>query len=104
MKIEGVNVDKQSRCKHWHGANDILAIKFKCCNRWFSCIECHNELTDHDVIKWENAQFSDKAIYCGHCGHIFSIKEYLDSSNFCPKCNAKFNPRCKNHHHLYFKI
>lgn len=109
IKIEGTTVfgksiDKQTRCIHWHSALDVIAIKFKCCDKYYPCFSCHEEEADHKHEVWAKDEFDQKAILCGVCGHEMSIQEYMDSNNLCPKCEASFNPGCSNHYHLYFDL
>ncbi len=67
-----------------------------------------------------------KVVVCGACGHLMTVSEYqhagrkqpahgdattVESSSdeadscdpVCPACGSSFNPRCKNHYHLYFE-
>ncbi len=102
-EINGVSVDAQTRCAHYKTELDVIAIKFKCCQRWFPCIECHHECADHSVERWAAAEGSERAILCGACGHQQTMAEYLDGNSICPVCNANFNPACSKHYHLYFE-
>lgn len=98
----GVDVDAETRCRHYHGETDIIAIKFKCCGRWFPCFECHAAATDHEPQVWPIEKRGESAILCGVCGQQLSINEYFACNSTCPKCESKFNPGCANHYHLYF--
>ncbi len=102
VTIEGVEVDPQTRCEHYHGDSDIIAILFKCCDRWFPCYFCHQELTNHTVEVWQASEFESSAIICGACTVQLSIADYLACSDSCPNCGAAFNPGCRHHRHLYF--
>jgi uncharacterized CHY-type Zn-finger protein len=104
FRIFGKPVDAQTRCVHWHSELDIIAIKFKCCNKYFPCYSCHEETTDHPAQVWPANEFNQKAILCGVCGHELTISEYMSCNNTCPKCTSAFNPGCKNHYHLYFEM
>lgn len=109
IEIEGITVfgksiDNQTRCVHWHSALDVIAIKFKCCDKYYPCFSCHEEEADHKHEVWPKDAFDQKAILCGVCGHELTIQEYMDSNNTCPKCEANFNPGCSNHYHLYFDV
>lgn len=101
--IYGRTVDWESRCIHYHTKEDIIAIKFACCNRYYPCYKCHAECEDHPVIRWENDAFSEKAIVCGVCRTEHTIHEYLKAGN-CKTCGSQFNEGCRYHHHLYFAI
>ncbi|HSP12851.1 MAG TPA: CHY zinc finger protein [Salegentibacter sp.] len=101
--VYGKSIDKQTRCVHWHSYLDVIAIKFKCCDKYYPCFSCHEEEADHAYQVWPKTAFSEKAILCGVCGHELSIEEYMASDNTCPNCSAGFNPGCSNHYHLYFE-
>lgn len=107
-QIRGINVfgkpvDNQTRCVHWHSELDIIAIKFKCCDKYYPCFSCHEEVADHDHQIWLIAELNQKAILCGVCGKELSIKDYMSSNNTCPHCSSGFNPGCSKHYHLYFE-
>lgn len=103
VNVFGKSVDKQTRCVHWHSQLDIIAIKFKCCDKYYPCFSCHEEEADHQHEVWPQSEFDEKAILCGACGKELSIKDYMASDNTCPHCAASFNPGCSNHYHLYFE-
>ncbi|PZR75945.1 MAG: hypothetical protein DLM73_03980 [Chthoniobacterales bacterium] len=100
--VLGLNVDEQTRCAHYHGEDDVIAIKFRCCGDWFPCHECHAELAGHAAVPWPKEEFDAAAILCGGCGHQLSIREYLDCNSVCLHCRRRFNPGCANHYPLYF--
>lgn len=107
-QIRGINVfgkpvDNQTRCVHWHSELDIIAIKFKCCDKYYPCFSCHEEEADHKHQVWPKAEFDQKAILCGVCGNELSIKDYMASNKTCPHCKSGFNPGCSKHYHLYFE-
>ena len=104
LNFEGVGLDAETRCAHWHGPTDVLAIRFPCCDRWFACFECHAALADHPPKRWAKTSFGAAALACGVCRETFSVKSYLARSEACPACGAAFNPGCALHHHLYFEI
>ena len=101
-EVNGVDIDAQTRCAHYHTDLDIIAIKFKCCERWFPCFECHKECADHAARTWPSDQAGTRAVLCGACGHKETIDEYIGGDSTCPGCGAKFNPGCAKHFHLYF--
>jgi len=103
INVYGKTVDNQTRCQHWHSELDVIAIKFKCCDKYFPCFSCHEEEADHDSQVWPKAEFTTKAILCGVCGYELSIEEYQASGNSCPNCTTAFNPGCSKHYHLYFE-
>lgn len=104
MKIFGKTFDEQTRCEHYHGPTDIIAIKFKCCLQYYPCHTCHQESTTHEPKVWTQQDFDKKAILCGVCKTELTIKEYLHSNNTCPHCKSSFNPNCATHYGLYFEL
>ena len=103
-QVHGRGVDEQTRCAHWHGPSDVIAIRFRCCGRYYACFECHSELESHDAQRWPAAGFSEAAVLCGVCRTELTISAYLDGGYACPSCGAAFNPGCSKHHHLYFEV
>ncbi len=103
-KVYGVEVDAETRCAHWHSELDVIAIKFKCCGRWFPCFECHAAVADHEPQTWPTDERGEKAILCGKCGYQLGIAEYFECGSVCPKCDAEFNPGCAKHYGLYFEV
>ncbi|MET3684127.1 putative CHY-type Zn-finger protein [Alkalibacillus flavidus] len=98
------SIDEETRCKHYHSEVDRIAIKFKCCNTYFPCYECHQDHTNHSVERWGEDEHNQKAILCGACHREITIKTYLNNPTACPHCEARFNRHCQNHHHLYFDL
>lgn len=102
-EVYGINIDEKTRCGHWHGETDIIAIKFKCCGKWFPCFECHSSEAGHAAQVWPEKEFDEEAVLCGHCGARLSVTEYMACGARCPACRVSFNPRCSYHYHLYFE-
>ncbi|WP_323704830.1 CHY zinc finger protein [Mammaliicoccus sp. Dog046] len=103
VKVYGLTVDNETRCEHYQTPLDIIAIKFKCCNKFYPCYKCHDACENHEAKRWNQDEFNEQAILCGVCNQTMSINEYM-MTEVCPHCDARFNDRCKYHHHLYFKI
>ncbi|PWU70358.1 CHY zinc finger protein [Gracilibacillus dipsosauri] len=101
-KIYGLTVDNQTRCKHYHNVKDIIAIKFKCCHKFYPCYKCHQECENHSIELWSAKEREEKAIICGVCGVELTINQYINT-NHCLHCKSRFNERCENHYHLYFE-
>ncbi|HLR08701.1 MAG TPA: CHY zinc finger protein [Bacillota bacterium] len=97
-------VDRETRCKHYNGSNDRVAIKFYCCKMFFPCYQCHAEYGCGKKMVWPTRLFDEPAILCGSCGTTLSIRSYLTCQNACPTCGASFNPGCAMHRHLYFAV
>ncbi|MEC0372269.1 CHY zinc finger protein [Paenibacillus chibensis] len=102
MRIYGAVVDNATRCVHYHTEKDIIAIKFKCCGRYYPCYKCHEEHADHSIERWPREQFDHSAILCGSCHNELTIIEYMHTIN-CPHCQASFNERCALHYSIYFE-
>jgi uncharacterized CHY-type Zn-finger protein len=101
-EVRGINLDAQTRCQHYHGLADIIAIKMKCCGIYYGCKDCHEALADHEIQVWPESQWGEKAVLCGSCGAELTIRQYMLCGYRCPECKAQFNPRCRNHYHYYF--
>ena len=102
MNIYGAVVDKETRCVHYHTEKDIIAIKFKCCDRYYPCYKCHEEHADHSIERWPQEQFDELAILCGSCHTELTIHEYMHTAS-CPHCQSIFNERCATHYPIYFE-
>ncbi|KAJ1405839.1 hypothetical protein B484DRAFT_213375 [Ochromonadaceae sp. CCMP2298] len=76
----------------------------RCCDKYFSCIHCHNMSEGHESLPWPVDKFDTLAILCGACESQLSISSYLRCDNKCPICQSGFNPGCKNHYHYYFEL
>jgi len=104
IPVRGVEVDSSTRCAHYRSTLDIVAIKFRCCQTYYACFDCHQAEAAHPVQRWPHPEFARKAILCGACGTELTIYQYLDSDAVCPACGALFNPRCELHYNLYFEM
>lgn len=49
-KVYGSLIDTETRCRHYFTEEDIIAIKFKCCNKYYPCYKCHNEFEKHAIL------------------------------------------------------
>jgi uncharacterized CHY-type Zn-finger protein len=102
--VRGVKLDGKTRCAHFHGPTDIIAIKMKCCGEFYACKDCHDALAGHAIEVWPRNEWEQKGILCGGCGAKLGIAEYMQCESRCPVCGAGFNPGCRNHYHFYFAI
>ena len=102
-QVYGKVVDDETRCEHYHSPLDIIAIKFKCCDKYYPCSQCHEETADHPAQTWNKDEWNTKAILCGVCKSELTINEYMNSNDQCPNCRSAFNPNCSKHYHLYFQ-
>lgn len=101
-QIFGHVIDNQTRCKHYFGEKDIIAIKFKCCNKYYPCYKCHQENETHEIEVWKKENYNEFCILCGVCKNEHSLNQYLNT-NYCLYCKSDFNERCEMHYHLYFE-
>ncbi|MFD2611789.1 CHY zinc finger protein [Paenibacillus gansuensis] len=102
MKVHGA-IDGRTRCKHYHSERDIIAIKMKCCETYYSCYYCHQEEAGHVAAVWPAEQWNTPAVLCGNCRSKLTVRQYMDCDYSCPSCGAAFNPGCKLHNHYYFE-
>lgn len=100
--VHGAVVDDMTRCAHYRGPTDIIAIRFACCGEYYPCHLCHEESAGHPAQQWATDQHDREAILCGACGHELTIAEYVVVTA-CPRCAALFNERCALHHEYYFR-
>ena len=100
--VLGRTVDDQTRCAHYHGPTDVIAIKFACCGAYYPCFECRREAADHPARQWPADRRDQKAILCGVCGTELPIATY-QAVTACPACDARFNERCRLHWPRYFQ-
>lgn len=102
MKVYGSILDDETRCMHYSGPTDVIAIKFRCCGRYYPCHLCHEESAGHPATQWPVTEHEARAVLCGVCGDELTIARYLEVSG-CPGCGAQFNPGCALHKHFYFE-
>ena len=101
--VLGPVVDDMTRCVHYRGETDIIAIRFACCGAYYPCHLCHAEAADHPATQWPIDQRETTAILCGACGHELTIAEYF-TVTACPRCSALFNEGCVLHREYYFEV
>ncbi len=56
---------------------EVSAIKFKCCNKYYPCYKCHNRVEKHAIKRWSEPSFNQKAILCGVSKHELTMNEYM---------------------------
>lgn len=100
--VHGVAVDAVTGCAHYRSAVDVVAIRFFCCRKWYSCLHCHRQHADHMIRPWPATAASERAILCGRCGTQIAIACYR-ATDRCPQCSAAFNTACRVHHAVYFE-
>ena len=72
-------------CKHILNAQ--VSIRAQCCKKWFDCIECHQSVSDHDLLKTNEMIFA-----CKKCKKVFrkDLTDFDESDEFCPNCDNHF--------------
>lgn len=70
-KIYGATIDNETRCTHYHTPLDIIAIKFKCCDKYYPCYKCHNEYMLIEACPNCDAHFNNRCKY--HYSTYFEI-------------------------------
>lgn len=110
-KVHGIDVTPTTQCAHWHSERDVIAIKHKCCGRYYACISCHDALAAHPAEVWPRERVHPEpdppaplVVLCGRCRREMTADEYLGCGNACPGCGAGFNPGCARHYDLYFEM
>ena len=68
IEVKGKLIDEHTRCIHYQSSLDIIAIRFKCCNQYYPCYQCHEEEAGHTAAVWKKEEWDTKAILCGHEG------------------------------------
>lgn len=101
MRVYGATLDEETRCVHFSGEHDIVAILVPCCSRYYPCFRCHDEDADHRLERWPRSTWNEPAILCGACSATLTIATYLEA-NHCPDCAAGFSPDLAMHAPHYF--
>lgn len=102
VPLRGVQVDRETRCAHYDGTQDVIALRFPCCDVYYPCFKCHRETTSHEAVRWPPDRRHERAILCGRCCKSLQITQYLQSPDECRNCETGFNPDCAAHHDRYF--
>lgn len=100
--VRGVDVGPETRCAHYDGERDVIALRFGCCETFSPCHACHEAVADHPAEPWPSERFDEPAVICGACGTTLSAATYLAADHSCPACDAAFNPGCRAHYDSYF--
>lgn len=101
--VRGLDVDGETRCRHYDGPRDVVAIRFRCCDRYYPCFRCHRAVTDHEPAVWPAGSFDRRGVLCGACETELRIDDYLGATA-CPECGVEFNPGCSDHYDRYFAV
>ncbi|WP_412069477.1 CHY zinc finger protein [Rubrivirga sp. IMCC43871] len=101
VSLRGVDVDAETRCAHYDGPTDVIALRFGCCDTFAPCHRCHDETADHPAEVWPRDRFDEPSVLCGACRTTMTWPTYLASGHTCPACGAAFNPGCAAHARHY---
>ena len=101
-QAQGLLVDDESRCIHYHGEKDIVSLQCYECKKYYACYQCHNAMETHIFSPYPLTLAEDRPILCGVCKRIMTFQEY-QKQIACPYCKSPFNPGCKQHYSYYFK-
>ena len=109
-------------CKHL--INSQVYVQAPCCNRWFECTECHDEMcTDHLMgyepkVKFackvckkcftrDFALFSEKDKYCSHCDTKWCMPAITPESKLegetCASMDAMFT-KCLSSNSQFYEL
>ena len=102
VQAQGLLVDDESRCVHYHSEKDIVALQCYECKKYYACYQCHDTLESHVFSPYPLILKEARPILCGSCKTLLSYEEYTEKGT-CPFCNAQFNPACQKHHSIYFR-
>ena len=47
IQVQGLLVDNESRCVHYHGEKDIISLQCYECKKYYACYQCHNAIETH---------------------------------------------------------
>ena len=103
VPLRGTAVDAETRCAHWHGPRDVVAMRSALDGAYYPCAQCHREATGRAFGPWPLARRGEPAVLCGVCRATMTPEAYLASGDACPRCGAAFNPGCRAHQGLYFE-
>ena len=101
VPLRGLDVDAETRCGHYHGPADVVALRFACCDTFAPCHRCHDATADHPAEVWPCARFDEPSVLCGVCRATMTWPAYRAADHACPVCGAAFNPGCAAHAHYY---
>jgi len=100
--VRGVDVGPETRCAHYDGDRDVVAIRAAYCDVYYPCHSCHAVVATHEHAVVPREAFDDPAVLCGVCGTTLTVAEYAACGHTCPACGHAFNPGCTRHWDRYF--
>ncbi|PVU97005.1 hypothetical protein BB561_000832 [Smittium simulii] len=85
------NYDPNNAAKHfpeaWLYFFVSVSIRAPCCKKWYDCPACHEEASDHPLLK-----LGEVVMACKKCKKVFRItpEDLEDSDEYCPHCDNHF--------------
>src|SRR5262249_40113668 len=61
--VRGARVNQRTQCAHYRSDSDLVAIRFKCCETFYACIQCHEEMAGHVPLRWKKDERETHAIF-----------------------------------------
>lgn len=104
-RVYGDIVDDKTRCLHYHLELDVIAIKFRCCGKYYPCYKCHAGHSSHEIDRWPEAELAtERVVLCGECKSELTFAEYALGDSQCVRCGVRQNPGCRLHYGIYFDL
>ncbi len=102
VSLRGIAVDPDTRCAHYDGPQDVIAIRFVCCDVYYPCFKCHRAAANHASDRWPREHRHEPVVLCGDCDETMTAAAYRSADHTCPHCQTGFNPGCAAHWDRYF--
>ncbi|KAF8940322.1 hypothetical protein BGZ58_006969 [Dissophora ornata] len=82
-------------CQHYQRGCKLQA---NCCNRWFNCRFCHDDVCDHTIVRFWDDDPNKNIYHCEECG-ICRVGQGPGKDFFhCKKCNVCIHIGIKDSH------
>jgi RING finger/CHY zinc finger protein 1 len=83
--------NKFNRCEHSEYTNNKVMFKLNCCDKYWSCIICHNDYATKMINPFSICpkQNSIEYLKCNECSN--EQKFTADTGHSCQQCNIKFS-------------
>ena len=94
--VHGINVTPLTQCTHWHSPLDIIAIKHFCCQKFYACVSCHDELESHTSSPWPRERW--KRGERDPASNPNPNSNGNSSSGFNPRVSSKLNAGDRKEH------
>jgi len=81
IQAQGLLVDDESRCVHYHSEKDIVSPQCYECKKHYACYQCHNAMEKHVFSPYPLALSEDQPILCGICKRTMTFQKYKNIKN-----------------------